>query len=106
MSTTEAITPATNREEVIKVSAKSDAKALGSIVARALVDSPKVQMRAIGAGAVNQSVKAMAIARGYVANRGEDLVCRPGFETTKDITRPGTSGASELSCVVFNITVD
>jgi stage V sporulation protein S len=103
MSTTD-ITPETNREEVIKVAARSDAKALGSIAARALEDNAKVQMRAIGAAAVNQAVKAIAIARGYVAQRGEDLVCRPGFETTTDITRPGTSGASELSCVVFNIS--
>ena len=36
-------------------------------------------MQAIGAGAINQAVKAIAIARGYVAPAGMDLVCIPGF---------------------------
>jgi stage V sporulation protein S len=38
-------------------------------------------LRAIGAGAVNQAIKACAIARGYVAPRGIDLSIRPGFAT-------------------------
>lgn len=100
------ITPETNREETIKVSARSDAKALAGTLSSALADHGRVKMRAIGASAVNQSVKAIAIARGYVAQRGQDLVCRPGFETTTDISRPGTSGSDELSCVVFFLTAD
>ena len=36
-------------------------------------------MRAIGAGAVNQAIKAMAIARGFVAPSGLDLICIPAF---------------------------
>lgn len=100
------VTPETNREHIIKVSAKSDPKPLAGTVSNALADHGRVTLRAIGAGAVNQSVKALAIARGYVAQRGQDLVLRPGFSTTKDISRPGTSGSDELSCIVFNVTAE
>lgn len=37
------------------------------------------EMQAVGAGALNQAVKAIAIARGYVAPTGQDLFCRPAF---------------------------
>ena len=105
MSTAVEVTADTNRESTIKVSARSDAKALAGTIATALLDQPRVKMRAIGASAVNQSVKAVAIARGYVALRGQDLVMRPGFETTTDISHPGTSGSTELSVVVFYLSV-
>ncbi len=36
-------------------------------------------MQAVGAGAVNQAIKAIAIARGFVAPSGIDLVCVPAF---------------------------
>jgi stage V sporulation protein S len=38
-----------------------------------------VEVQAIGAGAINQAVKAIAISRGYVAPGGLDLVCIPAF---------------------------
>lgn len=53
-------------------------------------------MRAIGAGAVNQAVKACAIARGYVAVRGIDLLVRPGFGTV-------VINDKEYSTIVLNI---
>lgn len=106
MTVTEPITPATNREDSIKVAARSEVKPLAKTIAAALSNSPKVQVRAIGAGAVNQAMKATAIARGYVATRGQDLVCRPGFETTLDISRPGTSGSDELSVLVLFLSVE
>jgi len=102
----EVITPTTNQEPAIKVAAKSDAKALAKTIAGALADSTKVQVRAVGAGSVNQAMKAIAIARGYVAQRGHDLVCRPGFETSTDLNRPGTSGSNELSVLVLFLTVE
>ena len=105
-ATSDQITKSTNREESIKVAARSDTKALAKTVASALNDSDRVKMRAIGAAAVNQAMKAIAIARGYVAQRGQDLVCRPGFETTHDISRPGTSGSDELSVMVLFLSVE
>lgn len=106
MPTAAEVTPDTNRESVIKVAARSEVRPLAGTIANALADHPRVCLRAIGAGAVNQSVKAVAIARGYVAQRGQDLVCRPGFDTTTDISRPGTSGSEELSVIVFFLSVE
>lgn len=59
----------------------SNPQALASALSHAIYDSKKVILRAIGAGAVNQAIKACAIARGYVAPRGIDLAIRPGFVT-------------------------
>ncbi len=61
--------------------ASSNAQALASAVSHAIYDSRPVTLRAIGAGAVNQAIKAIAIARGFVAPRGIDLAVRPGFTT-------------------------
>jgi stage V sporulation protein S len=98
------ISPRHNQEDVIKVSARVDPKALARTIGHALSASPNCTMRAIGASAVNQAVKALAIARGDVAVRGQDLIVRPGMETTTDVDRPGTSGSNELSCVVFRVS--
>ena len=42
-------------------------------------ESGAAEMQAVGAGALNQAVKAIAIARGFVAPHGIDLVCVPAF---------------------------
>ena len=46
-----------------------------------LSETDKVEMQAIGAGAVNQAVKSIAIARGFVASLGINLICIPAFST-------------------------
>ena len=71
----------TNVEDVLRVKGDSNATALASAISHALYDGREVVLRAIGAGAVNQGIKACAIARGYVAPRGMDLVILPGFAT-------------------------
>ena len=63
----------------IKVSSKSEASKVASAIARSLVEGKKVEAQAIGAGAVNQTVKAIAIARGFVAPSGINLSCVPVF---------------------------
>jgi stage V sporulation protein S len=64
----------------LKAAAKSDAKKLAGALARALRgNGASAEIDAIGAGAVNQAMKAIAIARGYVVPRGQDLVCVPAF---------------------------
>lgn len=65
--------------EVLKVSAKSAAGAVAGALAGTLREHGEAEMQAIGAGAVNQAVKAVAIARGYFAESGADLLCRPSF---------------------------
>lgn len=69
-----------NSDDIVKVSGTSNPQSVGSIVARAVVAGQSPKMRAIGASAVNQAVKACAIARGFVAPRGIDLLFTIGFD--------------------------
>ena len=64
---------------VLKVSAKSDPNAVAGAIIGVLKDEREVEIKAIGAGAINQSIKANAISRGYAVSAGEDLVCVPAF---------------------------
>jgi stage V sporulation protein S len=86
-----------SEEPFLKVSAGSNPQSVASAIAHALYDTHKVIVRAVGAGAVNQAVKAMAIARGYVAPRGLDLSVKPGFQTIE--SRDG-----QISAIVFVVT--
>ena len=65
--------------EVLKVSAKSVPNSVAGAIAGVIRDSGSVEVQAVGAGATNQAVKAIAIARGYLAPAGLDLVCVPTF---------------------------
>lgn len=65
--------------EVLKVSSTSQPKAVAGAIAAILRNGNPVEMQAIGAGAVNQAVKSIAVARGYVAPNGIDLVAIPAF---------------------------
>ena len=64
---------------MLRVSAQSNAKSLAGALAAVLRERGTVEMQAVGAGAVNQAVKAIAIARGFVAPNGIDLVAIPAF---------------------------
>ena len=59
--------------------AKSDPNSVAGAIANEFREKGEVNLQAIGAGAVNQAVKAIAISRGFLAPRGVDLVCIPGF---------------------------
>lgn len=65
--------------EVLKVSAQSNPKSVAGALAAVLRDAGSAEMQAVGAGAVNQAIKAIAIARGFVAPNGMDLVTIPAF---------------------------
>ena len=65
--------------EVLKVSSKSNPKSVAGALAAVLREEKKAEIQAIGAGAVNQAVKAIAISRGYVAPNGMDLIMIPAF---------------------------
>ncbi|MBL8145362.1 MAG: stage V sporulation protein S [Anaerolineae bacterium] len=64
---------------VIKVSAKSRSTAVAGAIAGMLRERRHAEVQAIGAGAVNQAVKAVAIARGYLQGDAIDLICIPYF---------------------------
>lgn len=65
--------------EVLKVSSQSQPKSVAGALAAVLRECGNVELQAVGAGAVNQAVKALAITRGFVAPNGIDLVVIPAF---------------------------
>jgi len=65
--------------EVLKVAATSRPVLVAGAIAGVVRSKSRVEVHAIGAGAVNQAIKAIAIARGYVLAAGLDLVCIPSF---------------------------
>ena len=65
--------------EVLKISSKSNPNSVAGAIAGLVKESNKAEMQAIGAGALNQAVKAVAIAKGFVAPTGVDLTCSPVF---------------------------
>ena len=64
---------------LLKVSAKSNPNSVAGALAGVLREKGGAEIQAIGAGALNQAIKATAIARGFVAPSGIDLVCIPAF---------------------------
>lgn len=65
--------------DVIKVSAKSRSTAVAGAIAGVMREHHYAEVQAIGAGAVNQAVKALAIARGYLGRDEIDIVFTPYF---------------------------
>lgn len=65
--------------EMIKVAANSRSTAVAGAIAGVIRERGQVDVQAIGAGAVNQATKAIAIARGYLELDGIDVVCIPSF---------------------------
>ena len=65
--------------DVLKVSAKSNPKSVAGALAAVLRERGTAEVQAVGAGAVNQSIKAIAIARGFVAPNGINLIAIPAF---------------------------
>lgn len=71
--------------EMIKVAADSRSTAVAGAIAGVIRERGQVDLQAIGAGAVNQGIKAIAIARSYLELDGIDIVCIPHFaEVTID----------------------
>lgn len=65
--------------EILKVSSSSQPKSVAGALAAVLREVGTAEVQAVGAGAVNQAVKAIAITRGFVAPNGIDLICIPAF---------------------------
>jgi stage V sporulation protein S len=65
--------------DIIKVAARSRSTSVAGAIAGVVRESGRAEVQAIGAGAVNQAVKAVAIARGYLELDGIDVVCIPSF---------------------------
>ncbi len=65
--------------DVLKVSAKSNPKSVAGALAAVLRERGTAEVQAVGAGAVNQAIKSVAIARGFVAPNGINLITIPAF---------------------------
>ncbi len=64
---------------IIKVASSSRVPAVAGAIAGIFRENKHADVQAIGAGAVNQAVKALALARGYLAEDGYEIVCMPYF---------------------------
>ena len=65
--------------EILKVSSKSNPSKVAGAIANIYREQKMVEIQSIGAGSLNQAIKAVAIARGFVAPSGDDLVVVPSF---------------------------
>lgn len=71
--------PRQRNGEVLKVSARSRPSAVAGAIAGVVRESGRAEVQAIGAGATNQAVKAVAIARDYLLETGIEAICLPAF---------------------------
>jgi stage V sporulation protein S len=65
--------------EILKVSSRSVPNSVAGAIAGAVRENGGVEVQSVGAGAINQAVKAIAVARGFLAPSGIDLICTPAF---------------------------
>lgn len=65
--------------DILKISTKSNPNSVAGAIAGLIKEKGRAEMQVIGAGAINQAIKAIAIARGFVAPSGVDLICIPAF---------------------------
>ena len=69
--------------EVLKVSSKSNPNSVAGALVGVIREKGSAEIQVIGAGALNQAIKSIAIARGFMAPRGIELVCIPSFAEVK-----------------------
>ena len=93
MTATTPVTLDVPESSILRVSSTSNSSKLASAIAHAVYEAQHVALRAIGAGAVNQAVKAIAIAQGFAGQRGIVLYMRPGFDT---VTMPDGAKVSAI----------
>lgn len=86
-----------SNDNEMKVAAGSNPQSLASAISHAIYDNKDVTLRAIGAGAICQTMKAIAIARGFVAPRGFDIAIIPGWANVV-----GDRG-DDLSAMTFRV---
>jgi stage V sporulation protein S len=65
--------------QTLRVSAKSKPNTVAGAIAGVIREQGNVELQTVGAGALNQAVKAIAIARGFLAPSGVDIICVPSF---------------------------
>ena len=84
----------------LKVSSNTEAKALAGAIASCTREGSRVELTAIGAGSINQAIKAVAIARQYVEEEAIDLCFRPEFVEVAETSGSGESGATSAMRII------
>ena len=69
--------------EILKVSSKSNPSKVAGAIANIYREKKEVEIQTIGAGSLNQAIKAVAIARGFLAPSGDNLIVIPAFSDVK-----------------------
>jgi stage V sporulation protein S len=69
--------------KLLKVSAKSNPNSVAGALANVLRENKRAEIQAVGAGAINQAIKSIAITRGFLVPSGSDLYCVPAFAEAK-----------------------
>ena len=77
--------------ETLKVSSKSNPNSVAGALANVFRSDGNVEIQAVGAGALNQAIKAVAIARGFLAPSGKNIVCVPAFTDISERRQPWTN---------------
>lgn len=96
-------------DDILRVAAGTPAQDLASAIAFACFEGHPPTLRAIGAAAINQAIKACAIARQFLGPRAMDLSIRPGFDTVEMPSRaPGAAPGEmeEVSAIVLKVLID
>ena len=65
--------------EILKVGSKSNPSKVAGAIANVFREQKKLEIHTVGAGSLNQAIKAVIIARGYVAPMGDNLIVIPSF---------------------------
>ena len=86
--------------DTLKVSSKSNPSKVAGAIANIYREQKCVELQTIGAGSLNQAIKAVAIARGFVAPSGDNLIVIPAFS---DITIDGENKTA-MKLIVTNKT--
>lgn len=73
------VTQYDSSDEMLKVSTRSRPSAVAGAIAGVIREHGRAEVQSIGAGATNQAIKAVAIARSYLSEDGIDIVCVPSF---------------------------
>lgn len=103
------ISPAVSEDDdnILRVASSTPVNDLASAIAHACYEGKHPTLRAIGAGAVNQAVKACVIAGSYLAQKAMTLSVRPGFVTVPMPVKGGNPGETEdVSAIVFRVVVN
>lgn len=85
--------------KTLRVAGNSQVKKVAGSITKCLEEGFDVEAYTIGAGACNQCAKAIAMARGFVATKGRDLVTRIGFS-------PTIIDGEEKTCIKFVVTIE